>query len=407
MSTTSLADFNLPPAFSLFLRRHVNLHRVVLVLTSVLFFIAWNRGLALLYGVFSFFLALLLLSYLLPMWQLRKLRVGLKTRGDFRVGERATLECRLWAPSPRQHLTLRVILPFANNKTAAVFFVQADNHSSEVLTLVCDLRGCFSLTEVEVECCYPFGIFSYRKTIAINALNVVVLPAIIQLEGSPQGRQGNDYSLGTLLTPRSGGADEFTSVRDYRAGDELRHIHWSASARTLNWVVKEYEHRCHQQLIIVLNTRRAFNLGEGNGSSFEMAVRLVAALVARATNEGIPCTLAAEPSLQLTVPAYTQNLYSLYEQLAYARSDSDRPYAALVEEALLQHPHAHMLMTLRTDQEPAIETIPAHLTHIEVLVDSKSFRFPAQIAMPHRGERQGQRLTFNLRANARLEALFQ
>ncbi len=407
MSNSGLGTLELPPPVALFLARHCNLHRVLLALTLALFFIAWNRGLALLYGLFSFLLALLLLSYGLPLLQLRQLRVGLRAQGEFRVGQNATIECQLWAPSPRHHLSVRVALPFAEGGVTNAFFAEAHTASIQRLNLACELRGCFTLREVEVESRYPFGIFTYRRKIAITPLEVLVLPAIVLLSCSPQGQVGDDNSLGALLTHRTGGQGEFASIRDYRAGDELRHIHWTASARAGALVVKEYEHRNHAQLLVVVNTRPEFNVGEGNNASFELAIRLVGALVARATQEGIPSYLAADDNWQLAVPAYAGDLYPVYELLARLRCEGRRPYTDSVGEACLRHPHAHMLVTLRTEHEPIPSPISTRCTHVDLLLDSKSFRFPAQIEPTNRGLRDGQRLTYRLRANTQLEDLFQ
>jgi hypothetical protein len=58
----------------LWLSRHFNPQRFFIVLSLVLFMVAWNRGIALLYGMVSLLVAILTASYLLPRLNIRKLR---------------------------------------------------------------------------------------------------------------------------------------------------------------------------------------------------------------------------------------------------------------------------------------------------------------------------------------------
>ena len=58
----------------------------------------------------------------------------------------------------------------------------------------------------------------------------------------------------------SRGQDSFAGIREYRRGDSMRHIHWRASARRDEWIVREYEQVENAELVLVLNTCRRDNV---------------------------------------------------------------------------------------------------------------------------------------------------
>jgi uncharacterized protein (DUF58 family) len=81
-----------------------------------------------------------------------------------------------------------------------------------------------------------------------------------------------------------GESEEFVALRDYRAGDPLRHVHWRSSARTGRLVVKEFEDEFFVRHALVLDTFAAF----AQAAAFEDAVSLAASFA---------CTVDTQESL--------------------------------------------------------------------------------------------------------------
>ena len=54
---------------------------------------------------------------------------------------------------------------------------------------------------------------------------------------------------GAMTSNRRGGNDEFYGVREYRAGDNIRSIHWRSTARRGNFMIKEMAANAPPQLI--------------------------------------------------------------------------------------------------------------------------------------------------------------
>jgi len=75
-----------------------------------------------------------------------------------------------------------------------------------------------------------------------------------------------------------GNADEFISLRDYRPGDSLRHIHWKTYAKTQALVVREFEDEYFVRHALVLDTHAP--AGHDSGEAvFEEAVSIAASLI--------------------------------------------------------------------------------------------------------------------------------
>lgn len=92
------------------------------------------------------------------------------------------------------------------------------------------------------------------------------LPALA-LAGSQAYQRG-----GVALATAIGESEEFVSLRDYRPGDPLRHIHWPSSARTGRPIVKEFQDEFVIRHALILDTFA----GPQGGEAFEEAVSVAA-----------------------------------------------------------------------------------------------------------------------------------
>jgi uncharacterized protein (DUF58 family) len=64
-----------------------------------------------------------------------------------------------------------------------------------------------------------------------------------------------------------GGGGEFAQHRDYRRGDELRHIDWKAAARSDRLVVRQFESERRADLHLVLDRSASMSFGTTGGGS--------------------------------------------------------------------------------------------------------------------------------------------
>jgi uncharacterized protein (DUF58 family) len=85
------------------------------------------------------------------------------------------------------------------------------------------------------------------------------------LGGATQYQPGG-VSLGTSI----GDSQEFMSVREYRRGDPLRHIHWKSTSKTGKLIVKEFQNEFFVRHALILDTF----LENTNNQLFEEAVSI-------------------------------------------------------------------------------------------------------------------------------------
>lgn len=82
---------------------------------------------------------------------------------------------------------------------------------------------------------------------------------------------------GIHRSPRLGFSQEFAEYRAYEPGDDVRHIDWSAFARTDRAVVKRYFGDTNHQLMIAVDTSASMGVGLGPGVDKWNYARFVAA----------------------------------------------------------------------------------------------------------------------------------
>lgn len=409
MAPTTLSSIAISPEWQARLRRWVNFHRVLWFLNLVCFFIAWNRGLALLYGLFSLLMALLLISYLMPGWQLRHIRVRRRHPGDFTAGAPGSITYYLSTNGTRYHVDLAETLEFAAEDEQHFFFDKLSGRTSCTLQFTCRQRGCFRLGDIRLSSAYPFGIVAFSRRISGDAGEVLVFPRIIEFSSLPVPLVADTTTWGQVFIPQKGGRDEFTAVREYVPGDELNRIHWPVSARHRSLMVKEYEKTDRPAMLIVLDCRKNFNVGKDSRTTFEYAVSIAASMIRCASRQGMQCHLTAQDDVwhEITIPAFSADLYALYEMLARLNADGKHPYHRDVARAHRRFPQAGLIVTFRLDSEATRPDLSPRATQIEIEMDANSFRYADHPVSASAGRQIGNRWIFSVCADANLEKLFQ
>lgn len=113
-------------------------------------------------------------------------------------------------------------------------------------------RGVYELGPAEVRVDDPFGLLSFARRFE-QKMEVVVYPKTHELRGFPL-RGGNVEAGARGSRGRRG--EEFAGLREYRRGDDRRHIHWKSVARTGELYVKEFSLQAPRRHSVVLDLRR-------------------------------------------------------------------------------------------------------------------------------------------------------
>lgn len=129
-------------------------------------------------------------------------------------------------------------------------------------------RGLYPVESAFLESTYPLGLLRARRRIPAPP-EAVVYPEPTEL---PRDRGWNEVvaEVCGLLTPMDGNLQP-SGLREFVAGDELRRVHWKASARRGDLVVTEWEGASASGIAVVLDCR-------AETESFEGALSLITAL---------------------------------------------------------------------------------------------------------------------------------
>ena len=124
------------------------------------------------------------------------------------------------------------------------------------------------------------------------------------------------------------------SLRDYRSGDPLRHIHWRSWARTGRLIVKEYQDEFFVRHALVLDT-----FGEAEDAhAFEEAVSLAASFACSVSTQEslLDLMFIGARAVCLTTGRGVGHAEQALEILATVELCRDHPID-LLERLLLQH----------------------------------------------------------------------
>ena len=169
-------------------------------------------------------------------------------------------------------------------------------------------RGIFAVGPLVVDYDDPFGLV--RTTLHVGSQDrLVVAPPLVRLP-TTGGALTRAEGESTVIQRRASGGFDDLITREYRPGDALRRVHWKASARRGNLMVRQEEPRSHPEVRLVLDTRRAAYddvdfgpmLGPSDSESFEWAIRMAGSMAAHLSDQGFRVSILETATPQLVAP---------------------------------------------------------------------------------------------------------
>jgi uncharacterized protein (DUF58 family) len=116
---------------------------------------------------------------------------------------------------------------------------------------VANRRGRYESGPMTMWSSWPFGLVRSSKTIDVTS-SVVVTPRWVELGAFSAFDLPSGTTAHARALDRAGSGEEFLGVREYRAGDDARRVHWRSSARMGRLIAREYEEEGSPRAIIVL-----------------------------------------------------------------------------------------------------------------------------------------------------------
>jgi uncharacterized protein (DUF58 family) len=279
-----------------------------IVLTLLVGFAAINSGANLLHVLFGCQIGLIIASGVLSENMVMRARVHRRVASPLHAGSRGALVVELRNSSDRGDVISVSVEDddriSSEDKTDPVFAITVPSTGAVTLhtSVTMQRRGLHALPKAVVATRFPFGLFVKRRELP-GREQVIVYPRIHPVDAGflQEARAGQGESRGAR--DRAG---EFFGLAEYREGQELRRIHWPATARRGKPIVQEFEARGEAEQILVLAP------GQAGESGFEADIEDLASKVVALLREGRTATglrygdeLVIEPG---TGPAHERRL---------------------------------------------------------------------------------------------------
>lgn len=191
--------------------------------------------------------------------------------------------------------------------------------------------GAYLVGPLRVVASDPAGLFRSARTIP-EVEEFAVFPRVYDVPGLARLGARPTFAPQETSAGRPGQSPLYLGVRDYRPGDDLRHVHWPASARRGALVVKEYEVDLCPYVTVFVDLERKHRAGTGKKSTFEYVVRTASSVIWSALRAGSFVQVAGLGARPLHVPPGRGNdhlAFALYE-LIRAQQDGKTPLTDLV-----------------------------------------------------------------------------
>ena len=332
------------------------------------------------YFMFSVLVALMLVTYASSRLSTRALTLRRETTS--RVFENEPLSVHLDVANqgrfPRFLLDLNDSLPE---------FVQADGERdfavpslwpgervSLTYTARALKRGVYRWDPLQISASDPFGVF--QRYLPFDAPGeAIVYPRPIELRGglARSGIETRGQSTGERSRGSESGLD-FYGIRDYWPGDDLRRIHWPATAHHGRLTVIEFDRGASENIAVVLDASEGSEFGVGLDTSLEVGVRAAASLAHWSLHsEGVASLAVAFPDGPDCVTVdQAQREHEILELLARVQADSDITPSALLSWAAgrLTSDASIVLITARPDDAlpMVVASLAKRLLSVSVLL---------------------------------------
>jgi uncharacterized protein (DUF58 family) len=158
-------------------------------------------------------------------------------------------------------------------------------------------RGVVEIGPLVVERTDPFGL-TRRQVSLGEPRQLVVAPRVTPLAGSGFSLAGGDGSVSASRHNSVGNTDDLMT-REYRRGDALRRVHWRATARHGDLMVRQEEESSFPTARIIVDTRAG---GYEADDAFEWALGMVASLGVHLVGAGFLLQLRETAPSQLVAP---------------------------------------------------------------------------------------------------------
>lgn len=198
-------------------------------------------------------------------------------------------------------------------------------------------RGKYRFGPLVLSTRFPLGLVASAEPVESEA-QVTVCPRIGRLTRKWEQWIDADRAGSQRNSPRRGLTEgEYYGMREWRAGDSQRWIHWRTSARLNELAVRQFEEQRNGDLAVLIDLWLPPQAADRNLGDVEVAVSLAATAVVdlcRRGNNKLTVAVHADRRGQWSAPASFAFSQDLLEQLAVVSGTGDDQLRDAVDELL-------------------------------------------------------------------------
>ncbi len=209
----------------------------------------------------------------------------------------------------------------------APFLESYEDHIVE-LPVTFERRGMYQIGPAEVRSFDLFELWRFTRRHDERA-EVLVYPETFDLSGFPV--HGGSVEAGSRGA-RAARGEDFSGLREYRRGDDRRHIHWKSVARTGELIVKEFSIDAPRRYSVVLDLSRGSL--RSSQDEVEDAVSAAGSVLGYLFKEGLTFRLACTDGAGSAsgFAAGEASYWEAMDLLATVRADGDKDPAEFIRE---------------------------------------------------------------------------
>lgn len=157
---------------------------------------------------------------------------------------------------------------------------------------ICHHRGRVHLQAVRFVSRFPFNLVS-KAVRLLSEHELVVCPALGRMLIDPaSAARSLDASVSAATPGRARGDEEYSGIREYRHGDNVKKIYWRRSARTGQLVIRETTQSVNQRFWCAVDTRsdlRDASASEALEATLSAAATFICSALEQGASVGLIC----------------------------------------------------------------------------------------------------------------------
>jgi uncharacterized protein (DUF58 family) len=276
---------------------------VVALLALLVFFVAFNLQAGWVYAVDALLLGVLIAGSLSTRHAVRGISVVRTLPPEALEGEPVSVGLTLRARGIGRRFLVEVCDAVPGLEPANVTVPAVDPRTDTRVSYETHAvrRGVHTARAATVQSAGLTGLFRVRREVPASG-EITVYPRYWRISRLPLAAW--TPAPQTIGSARRRGGLEFAGLRDYRAGDSVRHVHWRSSARRGTLVVREFEQETPGSVVLLLDTQPDPYVIHGAPDAFEDLIRAAASIAWYVTSRGgLVRILASRPARLLDVTA--------------------------------------------------------------------------------------------------------